>query len=249
MSTYTMTDTQRDLWISNNGKWSLDFEANSGGDMMYHVHTIHAIARGINAKTIVDLGVRNGQATRALLLSAKENNGRVFSVDTDDCNHACPAEYKNNWLFYQMTTDQFYNDVVSPKNTEIDLLMIDSDHSYEQSKIDFENYSKHVRVNGIVLLHDVYPAKECRKVWPGGPGGVWKTFQEVDGQLWDKLILPYCSGLGVLRKKASTIENIPNGYFYGNDIDSTRYGGTHTGILDKTNFEEWNNSKIIPFDK
>lgn len=255
INSYLMTDTQRDIWVDNHGKWSLEWESQNNGDMMYHVHTIHSIARGINAKIIVDLGVRNGQATRALLYAAKQAGGRVWSVDIEDCSYVCPSEFKDNWFFFQMSTDDFFNQIIYPKKMEIDLLLIDADHSYEQSKIDFENYSQCIRTNGIVIMHDTYPAKECRKKWPGGAGGVWKTWQEIDENNWDKLILPYSSGIGIARKRGLKDENnkelIPNSEYFGCDLVPSRYGGDDhgkEGIWNKNEFKLWQKTHISPFD-
>lgn len=254
ISTYPLTPEQHFILQNNGGRTNLEWESFSGGDMSYHVYTINAIARGIHAKTIVELGVRNGQSTRALLYAVALNDGIVHSIDIEDCNHVCPLPILNLWKFYQMTTDKFYEEYYNNLG-EIDLLMIDADHSYEQSIKDFENYSKNVRTNGFILMHDVYPAKECRKKWPGGAGGVWKTWLEIKEKYLDKyemVVLPYCSGLGIIRV-TNGYNEIPNGKYFGRDIDSLRYSPNnndgHRGIYEKEEFEEsFMNKKIYPFD-
>ena len=45
------------------------------GDSDKHLLTMYSIALSINAKNILELGVRNGDTTLPYLLAAKENNG------------------------------------------------------------------------------------------------------------------------------------------------------------------------------
>lgn len=44
---------------------------------------------------------------------------------------------------------------------QIDLLFIDADHSYESAKADITEWGKHVKLGGIIAVHDY-----CRDVWP-----------------------------------------------------------------------------------
>ena len=60
--------------------------------------------------------------------------------------------------FYSMTTDKFYEQ--NRDKLIIDFLFIDADHSDKQTLQDFINYSKIVKENGIIVLHDTYPENE-----------------------------------------------------------------------------------------
>ena len=248
ISTYAMTPEQIEIFKKNNKQWSLEWESHSGGDMCYHVHLIYAITRGINAQTVVELGIRNGQSTRAMLYGLSKTGGKLWSNDIENCNHVCPPEFKKHWMFLHLSTDDFVS-VIKKKNMEIDLLFIDADHSHEQSYKDFVNYEPFVRNNGFILMHDVYPAKESRKKWPGGAGGVWQTWNKIEekyGHNFDMLKIPYCSGLGLLRKHSGHKET-PNDFYFGCDIDPYRYGGTDDnrhGVWKKEEFELWKQSKL-----
>jgi predicted O-methyltransferase YrrM len=63
---------------------------------------------------------------------------------------------------------------------ELDLLMIDGDHTHEGVKEDFETYTRLVAPGGVVALHDIVPAAPPQ---PGGPnllvGGVPTFWKEV----------------------------------------------------------------------
>ena len=51
------------------------------GDSDKHSLTLYSIAIGMNAKKILELGVRNGGSTGPLLLAATKNGGHLTSVD------------------------------------------------------------------------------------------------------------------------------------------------------------------------
>ncbi len=51
------------------------------------------------------------------------------------------------------------------KNSKLDVLFIDGDHTYEGVKQDFENFSPFVRRNGIIAFHDIVehlPESNCK---------------------------------------------------------------------------------------
>lgn len=80
---------------------------------------------------------------------------------------------------------------------EIDLLVIDGDHSYQGVKFDFDRLGARVRPGGMILLHDSVQ------------GGVGFTKREVKDFLaaevsgkrdYETLTLPFASGLTLVRK-------------------------------------------------
>jgi cephalosporin hydroxylase len=87
----------------------------------------------------------------------------------------------------------------------IDLLYIDADHSYEQSMIDFMNFSQWVVPNGLILMHDTVPLSvehEQEKF----SGNVWRTMKEIKRKFPEEYELgtiPSLSGLSIIRKKGS----------------------------------------------
>lgn len=75
-------------------------------------------------------------------------------------------------------------DAAGDWNREIRLLFIDGDHSYEESKHDFEAWSPHVVPAGIIAFHDV-------STWPG----VTRFYEELlAGKDWTETL-----AIGTLR--------------------------------------------------
>lgn len=80
---------------------------------------------------------------------------------------------------------------------EIDLLVIDGDHSYRGVKFDFDRLGARVRPGGTILLHDSVSVGEGFTKWEV------KEFlaAEVKGkQCYEVLTLPFAAGLTLVRK-------------------------------------------------
>jgi len=139
-------------------------------------------------RTIVEIGVRGGVSTNAFLLGIRDRghkNARLFSIDIADCSGVVQDEsLKNNWTFIQNDSKTL------DWNREIDILLIDGDHSYDGVKADYEKYEPFVKDGGLILLHDVLWEKK----------GVPKFFWEEIGYPSSVLSLSP-SGLGIVYKK------------------------------------------------
>ncbi len=63
----------------------------------------------------------------------------------------------NTHIFYGDSREKHVIDWVDNKlkETKLDFLFIDGDHTYEGVKNDFYNYSKYVRKGGIIAFHDI----------------------------------------------------------------------------------------------
>ena len=77
----------------------------------------------------------------------------------------------------------------------IDILHIDGDHAYESVKKDFETWSKFVKDDGVILMHDT-----CVEYF-----GVKDFFAEIN---LPKTNFPQSSGLGVVSKNAELVEKV-----------------------------------------
>jgi cephalosporin hydroxylase len=63
------------------------------------------------------------------------------------------------------------------KGRQLDVLLIDGDHSYEGARLDFEQYTPLVRPGGFVVLHDIVPSGFMRTgVFTGTDVGGVPTF-------------------------------------------------------------------------
>jgi predicted O-methyltransferase YrrM len=184
------------------------------GDSDQHVLTLYAIAVGMKAKRILELGVRNGDSTRPLLLAAYKNDGTVVSVDIQPTCYTPPDELQKNWTFIQSDALSFLkND--SP-NEPYDLIFVDDWHAYEHVKQELEEIDRLVSPRTVILIHDLMYGNTCPYYhsdltltsgqWANG--GPYRAVAELNPQFWEFSTLPYNNGLTLLRKKYS------NRYFH-----------------------------------
>ena len=102
---------------------------------------------------ILELGVRNGISTSLFLKLCEENNGKLISVDINDCSNL----YQNNrWNFIHDRDDNFekinkeINDI-----GKLDLIYIDSLHEPNHVKKIIFNYYKFLKKNGYIFVDDI----------------------------------------------------------------------------------------------
>ena len=93
-----------------------------------------------------------------------------------------------------------FNQVATTWDREINILHIDGSHHYDDVKKDFQIWSKFVKDDGVILLHDT-----CVENFNGNEYGVKKFFSEVD---LPKINFTYTFGLGVISKNEELIEYI-----------------------------------------
>lgn len=93
----------------------------------------------------------------SLVLMALSTDAKIYSIDCSDehnrkatkmCNKYCISEGK-----YEMITDYSEN-VARNWHKEIDLLLIDGDHTHEGVMSDLVAWIPHVKKSGHILMHD-----------------------------------------------------------------------------------------------
>lgn len=96
----------------------------------------------------MEIGVRQGASTAALLAGVEENGGHLWSVDKDEWNifPEHPA-----WTFIHADSVKDAKKVKAIVPRELDLLLIDGDHSYDAVSSDLINYGTRAK---IIALHD-----------------------------------------------------------------------------------------------
>lgn len=157
-------------------------------------------AIGIKAKTIVEIGVDTGSSSIALLCATKENDGNVYSIDIAACGKAKQnvKEFglEENWVFTQMDSVE----AGRVWATEIDLLFIDTDHTYDSTTKEMETWIPWVRNGGIILFHDVHSRKD--EVQKAIDDYLIKYQNQFEYSIYDKSsgILPDPYGLGIMKK-------------------------------------------------
>lgn len=170
------------------------------GDMKDFLPWLRSHAKG----NIVEIGVRDGASTSAFLLGIEGKGGHLYSIDAQDCSHLFPNHPQ--WTFIHANSTDFQA-VIKRIPYEIDLLLIDGDHSRAGVLSDF-TYARQLRPGGCVLFHDISPEdkpSDCSDMsWPGDD--VKNVFEELSAALvpqgWKSEKLLGKFGMGVLYKPA-----------------------------------------------
>lgn len=112
-------------------------------DIHHHLPRLRAAAHG----NILEIGVRFGISTAALLLGVEERGGHVYSVDMGNCE----VFQHPQWTFIRGDSVSDYRKIKQWLPDRFDLAFIDGDHSYLSVLSDLNNYGRRSRV---VMLHD-----------------------------------------------------------------------------------------------
>jgi predicted O-methyltransferase YrrM len=120
-------------------------------DITEHLDFIKKVCMMVEAELILELGVRSGNSTRAFLEVADKLDANVISIDIDDCS--CVAN-SPRWKFYQMDDLNFNQHLL------IDVLFIDTSHTYEQTLKELEKFEPMVKRGGVIFLHDTISKPE-----------------------------------------------------------------------------------------
>jgi predicted O-methyltransferase YrrM len=109
-------------------------------------------------KIAVEIGSYDG----GCLYAYKEIFEQVFSIDLEERSGLEGVCY-----IIEDSQEAFpvLKDGIGGKNTKIDFLMIDGDHSYEGVKADFNLYHKLVRKGGIIAFHDILDTQLHRELF------------------------------------------------------------------------------------
>ena len=126
----------------------------------------------------------------------------TYNFDSITCDFKMgvdPATRAPNVL--QVTSDKFFQ----YNQTKFDLVFVDGDHSYEQTKKDMENALRATKAGGCILVHDCNPAsKELAAPTQFSPetpwcGEVYRAYAEFTASLpYDSCCLDIQHGLGLI---------------------------------------------------
>jgi cephalosporin hydroxylase len=158
-----------------------------GQDIHTHLPNMRSHAALTDAQQIIEIGVANANSSSAWLMGLRDTGGRLWSVDI------CPTELSHqledvvpDWTFVE--GDSLTNHTAAPY--DVDILFIDSEHSYAQTMAELELYAPHVRPGGTIWLHDTNNGearvREALNDWCPAHNVSW-----VDN--------PECYGMGVVQ--------------------------------------------------
>lgn len=155
---------------------------NQRSDIEAHLSLLYREARG----NVLELGVRYGNSTAALLAGVERHGGHLYSVDIMDCRGVIEAN--NQWTFIQ--ADSLDYKTISPHiQGSINILFIDTDHSYERTKSELELWGNVTK--GKIFLHDTDSFSGVRKA-------MIEYCLELGLMFW---LLPESNGLGIIQCK------------------------------------------------
>jgi len=171
----------------------------TGGNMREHSFMLYGLVRGIKPKRILEIGVGGLVSGKAMMNAIKDAN-LACEYHGCDINPDCLALINRfetvDRTFYNMTS----NELAKEWNLPLDILLIDGDHSYEQTKIDYENFYPYVNKDGYIIFHDTCPPTEKHKKMTRC-GTVYKILDDLYmNHNLEVVTFTYSYGLTVCRK-------------------------------------------------
>ena len=100
---------------------------------------------------ILEFGVRKGISTKMFLNICKKNNGKLYSIDVEDCSNISKDK---NWTFIHCRDDN-YGKIEKIIPEQFDLIYLDSFHEPNHvEKIIYHYYPK-LKKNGLYIIDDI----------------------------------------------------------------------------------------------
>lgn len=133
-------------------------------DIYEHLPTFVDAVRTLKARRVIELGVRYGVSTIAWLHALEEPRGHLWSVD---CSFPVPAPHTDvnlldpqgplgvvPWWTFVLGYDDWPEVLDALPSADVDIVFIDTQHTFEQTTRELELYFHRVRPGGRIYLHD-----------------------------------------------------------------------------------------------
>jgi predicted O-methyltransferase YrrM len=114
--------------------------------------------KNIKNISILEFGVREGNSTNFFLDICDKNNGKLYSVDINDCSNLFK---KDNWKFIHCSDDN-YEKVIRESQASFDLILIDSFHDPDHVKKLIFHYFNHLKKDGMIIIDDISWIPYCK---------------------------------------------------------------------------------------
>lgn len=209
------------LELSRDTTWfiSHDFEGHELGDYFdarRHIPILYSLALNccwgeprlpapVRPPMALEIGVRHGVTTMAILTAMREANGLLTSVEIDP--YAAEATRRRveaagllPWWDLKVMDCREYAKQARPY---FDFAWIDGDHSEEMARHDATVFGALVRPNGILALHDFFGWPDPDGNYPGLPErtGVTAVVEELKASpQWEVITLSWSFGCTICRK-------------------------------------------------
>lgn len=151
---------------------------------------IHEAVRSFAEPRVIELGVRSGNSTSAILAALEDVGGHLWSCDINAPD--VPEVWHDSPLWTFLLGDDLDMQLKMPD--PCDVLFIDTSHTYHQTLAELRAYVPKLRSGGLALFHDtqwLYPNISLPA--PGGPvtealdvfcaetGAEWKNRDSLEG--------------------------------------------------------------------
>ena len=105
----------------------------------------------IKCPVILELGVQKGRSTSSFLEICNKNDGKLYSVDIEDCSN---VSNDPKWNFFQ-TRDDNFKFIKSNIPKKIDVLFIDTLHEAKHVKKLIYEYYPLIKKGGLIFIDDI----------------------------------------------------------------------------------------------
>ena len=128
---------------------------------------LYGLVRQMDARKVIEIGRYKGGSTLAIA-AAMEGKGRFWSIDIGEkearlfgnqpARRRFDEQVADALRRYGLRADLLEGDsrTIDFDSGEVDLVLIDGDHSLEGVRCDFERFGRRARVGGAVLLDDAF---------------------------------------------------------------------------------------------
>lgn len=121
-------------------------------DIRGHLERLHDLVIETNAKRVLELGVNTGVSTSAWLHALEKTGGYLVSMDIAEPRIRPEIRFlwgEQIWICYVHDDLQF-----DPGLDSVDILFIDTSHTYRQTLAELQKFGPLVRKGGCIVLHD-----------------------------------------------------------------------------------------------
>lgn len=162
-------------------------------DIMGHLHLLYAYAR--EAGHVLELGVREGNSTAALLAGVDAGGGHLVSVDVSTPNVPAAWWRHPSWTFVQANSL-----TVDLGDAFFDVIFLDTDHRYRHTFDELVRLTPFLAPDGVFICHDT--SLHCSHDPSDVAFPVRAALEDfcVAERGWGVTFLPGWFGLGLLRR-------------------------------------------------
>ena len=175
-------------------KPAYEYNAQRWSDIQEHLPRLFAAA----SQHCVEIGVRTGMSTSALLAGVERRGGHLWSFDVNDC-----PVFKGHpqWTFTRMDTVKDAKFALEYIPVFVNVLFVDGDHTYEGVRADFLMYRDYVRPSGYIAFHDINDSEFHR----ANMVGVARLWDELKGHKIEFNLNQTWAGIGVIQHETLTM--------------------------------------------